>query len=77
MEIIRIAGYTELEKLNIAKQLPGAEAARGERPRARRTSSSPTTRCSAIIRHYTREAGVRNLEREIASDLPQGRASRS
>ena len=47
MEIIRIAGYTEVEKLQHRQAVPGAEAARGERPRRSRTSSSPTTRCSA------------------------------
>ena len=67
MEIIRIAGYTELEKLNIAKQylIPKQREANGLSRAA--TSSSPTRRCSAIIRHYTKEAGVRNLEREIAT----------
>ena len=68
MEIIRIAGYTELEKLNIAKTLPGAEAARGERPAASRIIEFiRQSSLLGIIRHYTKEAGVRNLEREIAA----------
>ena len=65
MEIIRIPGYTEDEKLNIAerylmpKQLErnGLEAAEAAIPRAALVD---------IIRYYTKEAGVRALERQIA-----------
>jgi ATP-dependent Lon protease len=66
MEIIRIAGYTELEKLSIAKKylLEKQKEANGLIP------DNVTFTDNAIlnvIRHYTKEAGVRNLEREIAS----------
>jgi ATP-dependent Lon protease len=66
MEIIRIAGYTELEKLNIAKRylVPKQREANGLQPENIILSDSALM---AIIRHYTKEAGVRNLEREIAS----------
>jgi ATP-dependent Lon protease len=66
MEIIRIAGYTELEKLNIAKRylVPKQREANGLSPENIVLSDSALM---AIIRHYTKEAGVRNLEREIAS----------
>ncbi|MFT3837842.1 MAG: endopeptidase La [Myxococcaceae bacterium] len=66
MEVIRIAGYTEAEKLSIARRylVPKQKEANGLAevevkltPRAVRT----------IINRYTREAGVRSLEREIAS----------
>ena len=65
MEIIRLSGYTEDEKLEIAKrhlmkkQLDDHGLKDGEL-----TITDDAVR--AIIRHYTREAGVRNLEREIA-----------
>jgi len=65
MEVIRIEGYTEDEKLNIAdqylvkKQIEANGLKKGE---IKITKSA----ILAIIRHYTREAGVRNLEREIA-----------
>ncbi|PEW18684.1 endopeptidase La [Priestia megaterium] len=66
MEIIRIAGYTELEKLEIAKrhlllrQLENHGLQKGN-------LQIRDDALTAIIRLYTREAGVRNLEREIAS----------
>ncbi|MGE0024054.1 MAG: endopeptidase La, partial [Hyphomicrobium sp.] len=65
MEIIRLAGYTEDEKVEIAKRhlLPGQQQAHGLE------SGEWTVDDSAlleIIRRYTREAGVRSLEREIA-----------
>ncbi len=59
MEIIRIAGYTELEKLNIAKKYLI--------PKQHENIVLSDSALMAIIRHYTKEAGVRNLEREIAS----------
>jgi ATP-dependent Lon protease len=66
MEIIRIAGYTELEKLNIAKRylVPKQREANGLQTH---NIVIPDSTLSSIIRHYTKEAGVRSLEREIAS----------
>ncbi|MCS0543370.1 endopeptidase La, partial [Aeromonas veronii] len=65
MEIITIAGYTELEKVHIAKDhlLPKQLEEHGL------TKGKLQIREDAllnIIRHYTREAGVRSLERQIA-----------
>lgn len=65
MEVIRIPGYTEDEKLNIArnylipKQMKGNGLEKGE-------LSISDSAVREIIRHYTREAGVRNLDREIS-----------
>jgi ATP-dependent Lon protease len=66
MEIIRIAGYTEIEKLNIAKRylVPKQREANGLQEH---NIVLPDAVLMAIIRHYTKEAGVRNLERDIAS----------
>jgi len=66
MEIIRIAGYTELEKLSIAKKylLDKQKEANGL------TADNLVFTDNAIlgvVRHYTKEAGVRSLEREIAA----------
>jgi ATP-dependent Lon protease len=65
MEIIRLAGYTEDEKVEIAKRhlIPGQRAAHGLEP-DEWTVEEPALQ--EMIRRYTREAGVRSLEREIA-----------
>ena len=66
MEIIRIAGYTEDEKVEIARRhlLPKLERDHGLR-KDELTIEDGAMR--TIIRRYTREAGVRNLERELAT----------
>jgi ATP-dependent Lon protease len=65
MEIIRLAGYTEDEKLNIAKQylLPKAIKENGLKENEVIIDESAIIE---IIRRYTREAGVRSLQREIS-----------
>ncbi len=66
MEIIRIAGYTEDEKIEIAERhlLPKAIEENGLK-KGEFSISADALR--DMVRYYTREAGVRNLEREIAS----------
>jgi len=65
MEIIRIPGYTEDEKIHIALRhlIPKQLEANGLK--ATEVDLSYETVCY-IVQHYTREAGVRNLEREIS-----------
>jgi ATP-dependent Lon protease len=65
MEVIRLAGYTEDEKANIAKRylVPKQAKVNGLKESELTIEDSAVT---GIIRHYTREAGVRNLEREIS-----------
>ncbi|MDP4535001.1 endopeptidase La [Alkalimonas collagenimarina] len=65
MEVIRLSGYTEDEKLNIAKQhLISKQVSRnGLKPEEIDITDEAIV---GIIRYYTREAGVRSLEREIS-----------
>ena len=66
MEVLRLHGYTELEKLEIAKQY----LVRKQLEQAGLTGSNiefTDASLLEIIRGYTREAGVRNLEREIGN----------
>jgi ATP-dependent Lon protease len=65
MEIIRIPGYTEDEKINIALRhlIPKQLEANGLKPSE---IEIPLETVRYIVQHYTREAGVRNLEREIS-----------
>jgi len=66
MEVIRLAGYTEDEKVHIAKKylIPKQIKNNGLKNEEIRISESSIRE---IIRYYSREAGVRNLEREIAN----------
>tara|TARA_Y100001934_G_scaffold272130_1_gene359853 strand:+ start:4392 stop:6803 length:2412 start_codon:yes stop_codon:yes gene_type:complete len=66
MEIIRIPGYTEDEKIEIAKRhlLPKVLSENGLKENEWSISDGALR---DLIRYYTREAGVRNLEREIAN----------
>ena len=66
MEIIRIAGYTEDEKVEIARKhlIPHAIVKHGLEPKEWSVDDAALL---TMIRRYTREAGVRNLERELST----------
>jgi len=66
MEIIELPGYLEYDKLEIAKRhlIPRQLAEHGLSPKEVQFAEAAVRK---VIREYTREAGVRNLEREIAS----------
>ena len=66
MEIIRLSGYTEIEKLEIAKQYLVKKQLEGNGLTSNQIEFEDSA-LKAIIRGYTREAGVRNLEREIGN----------
>jgi ATP-dependent Lon protease len=68
LEILRLSGYTEREKIEIAKRHLVPKQAEGN---GLTTAQFDFTEegLLEIVRHYTREAGVRNLEREIGSCL--------
>lgn len=65
MEVIRLSGYTEDEKVNIAQKylLPKQIQNHGVKPDELLLGDSALRN---LVRHYTREAGVRNLDRELA-----------
>jgi len=66
MEVIRLSGYTEDEKVEIAKRhlIPKQIKAHGLKKNEWAISDSGLRE---VVRHYTRESGVRNLEREISN----------
>ncbi|MBX9608894.1 MAG: endopeptidase La [Gammaproteobacteria bacterium] len=66
MEVIRISGYTEDEKVSIAQKylIPKQIENAGLKPDEIKINEGAIR---DVIRHYTREAGVRNLEREMAT----------
>ena len=81
MEVIHLSGYTVDEKLHIAKRYLVPRQLRENGLRASQVSFSDAA-LRAIIEEYTREAGVRNLERQIgtvcrkvARDVAEGRAN--
>ncbi|MDG2039747.1 MAG: endopeptidase La [Ilumatobacter sp.] len=64
MEVLQLAGYTELEKVEIAKTFLSPKAIKGTGLTKKQIQFKGEA-FEAIIRRYTREAGVRSLEREL------------
>ena len=73
MEVIALPGYTQQEKIEIGKRflIPKQMENHGLTHEDRRDHRRP--RWSSLVQAYTKEAGVRNLEREIAERHAQGR----
>jgi ATP-dependent Lon protease len=66
MEVIRLSGYTELEKLEIAKRFLVPKQMKDTGVAAEQIQFEDSG-LQELIQHYTREAGVRNLEREVGN----------
>ena len=66
MEVLQLAGYTETEKIEIAKRFLIQKTLKATGLTSKNVSFTDDA-YETVIRRYTREAGVRNLEREIAS----------
>jgi ATP-dependent Lon protease len=66
MEVIRLSGYTELEKMEIAKRFLVPKQRKGTGLNEERIQFEDAG-IQELVQHYTREAGVRNLEREIGN----------
>ena len=66
MEVLQIAGYTELEKIEIAKRFLMQKTLKATGLTSKNVTFTDGA-LETVIRRFTREAGVRNLEREIAS----------
>ena len=66
MEVLQLAGYTEQEKTEIAKRFLAPKAIEGSGLDEKNIAFTDEA-IQAIIQRYTREAGVRNLERELSS----------
>jgi len=66
MEVIRLSGYTELEKMEIAKRFLAPKQCK-ETGLGAQNIDFADAGLQELIQHYTREAGVRNLEREIGN----------
>jgi ATP-dependent Lon protease len=66
MEVLQLAGYTEHEKIEIAKRFLVPKSVEGTGLTAKNVTFSDAA-LQTVIQRYTREAGVRNLEREINS----------
>jgi len=66
MEVIRLSGYTELEKMEIAKRFLVPKQTKGTGLGDEQIEFTDDG-IKELIQHYTREAGVRNLEREVGN----------
>ena len=66
MEVLQLAGYTELEKVEIARRFLVPKAVEGTGLEAKNLTFTDDA-IQTVIQRYTREAGVRNLERELSS----------
>ena len=66
MEVIRLSGYTEVEKLEIAKKFL-ADKQKKETGLTDKQIEFTDEGLKELVQHYTREAGVRNLEREVGN----------